>query len=115
MWQNSNLVACCLQYFCSVNIASSAVLSIHDNKIPEVLPPESGRFFVKREAAIQWFSQWRYHRQIPNVVIAIFQCRHGIECLNDTMRYILCPANTDMRKDPSRDNFIYRLPRMVDW
>lgn len=37
-----------------------------------MLPPESGRFFVKRETAIQWFSQWRYHRQIPNVVIAIF-------------------------------------------
>ena len=56
----------------SVNTAGAAVLSIHDNKIPEILPPESGRFFVKMETAIQWFSQLRYHRQIPNVVIAIF-------------------------------------------
>jgi hypothetical protein len=36
MWQNSNLVACCLQYFCCVNIAGAAVLAIHDNKIPEI-------------------------------------------------------------------------------
>lgn len=50
-----------------------------------------------------------------NMINPVIEDIEIIECLNDTMRYIHCPGNTDMRKDPSRDNFIYRLPRMVDW
>jgi hypothetical protein len=77
--------------------------------------PKVVAFLLKGKLQSNGFPNGDITVKYPTLSSPFFQCRHGIECLNDTMRYIHCPGNTDMRKDPSRDNFIYRLPMMVDW